>query len=55
MLNTWLVYLRFERLRGHLSREQYLAEVERVRAFLAASGEPHHAEFLAAWTTSSRA
>lgn len=49
VLNTWLVYLRFELLRGHLSREQHADEVERVRALLAASREPHHAEFLRAW------
>ena len=55
VLNTYLVYLRFELLRGHLSREQHAAEVERVRALLAASVEPHHAEFLAAWAKSSRA
>ncbi|MBV6416193.1 MAG: hypothetical protein CMLOHMNK_00724 [Steroidobacteraceae bacterium] len=50
VLNTYLVYLRFELLRGHLSREQHAAEVGRVRALLAASDEPHHAEFLAAWS-----
>ncbi len=55
VLNTYLVYLRFELLRGHLSREQHAAEVERVRALLAASTEPHHAEFLAAWPKPSRA
>lgn len=55
VLNTYLVYLRFELLRGHFSREQYAAEVEQLRALLEASGEPHHAEFLAAWTTSKRA
>ena len=55
VLNTWLVYLRFELLRGRLSRDEHAAEVERVRGLLAASGEPHHAEFLAAWPTSNRA
>lgn len=49
VLNTYLVYLRFDLMRGHLSREQYAAEVERVRALLTASSEPHHAEFLRAW------
>lgn len=55
VLNTYLVHLRFELLRGHLSREQHAAEVERVRALLAASTEPHHTEFLAAWPKPSRA
>ena len=50
VLNTYLIYLRFERLRGRLTPEGYRAEIERVRAHLGASGEPHHAQFLAAWT-----
>ena len=49
VLNTTLIYLRFEFMRGRLDRTLYEAEVARVRATLAASGEPHHAEFLAAW------
>ncbi len=52
VLNTYLVYLRFELMRGHFSPQQYAAEVEQVRALLAASSEPHHAGFLAAWTPS---
>jgi len=55
VLNTWLVYLHFERLRGRLSRDEFAAEVERVRVLLTASGEPHHAQFLAAWKTSKQA
>jgi 3'-5' exonuclease len=49
VLNTWLIYLRFELLRVRLSREAYAAELERVRAYLGSSTEPHHAEFLRAW------
>lgn len=49
VLNTYLVYLRFDLMRGQLSREQHAAEIERVRALLTASDEPHHREFLAAW------
>jgi predicted PolB exonuclease-like 3'-5' exonuclease len=49
VLNTTLIHLRFEHMRGRLDRAGYDAEVARVRAVLAASGEPHHAEFLAAW------
>jgi hypothetical protein len=37
-------------LRGRLAGAGYREEVERVRAFLSASSEPHHAQFLAAWT-----
>ncbi|MFO1427174.1 MAG: 3'-5' exonuclease [Steroidobacteraceae bacterium] len=49
VLNTWLVYLRFQLMRGVLAREEHAAEVRRVRELLAASDEPHLAEFLAAW------
>jgi predicted PolB exonuclease-like 3'-5' exonuclease len=50
VLNTYLVYLRFELLRGRLSAAEHAAEVERARAYLSASPEPHLAQFLAAWT-----
>jgi 3'-5' exonuclease len=50
VLNTYLIYLRFEQLRGRLTGAVYREEVERVRAYLRASGEPHLAQFLAAWT-----
>jgi predicted PolB exonuclease-like 3'-5' exonuclease len=49
VLNTYLIYLRFERLRGRLTPEGYREETERVRAYLGASSEPHLAQFLAAW------
>jgi 3'-5' exonuclease len=49
VLNTWLVYLRFEQLRGRLSRTQHADELARVSAWLSASKEPHLAEFLRAW------
>jgi len=50
VLNTWLVYLRFAQLRGRLTRAQHAEEIERVRALLRASPEPHFAQFLRAWT-----
>ena len=49
VLNTWLIYLRFEQLRGHLSRAQYAEELARVSACLRASKEPHLGEFLRVW------
>jgi predicted PolB exonuclease-like 3'-5' exonuclease len=49
VLNTYLVYLRFELMRGRLTRERHAEEVERVRALLRAGAEPHYAEFLSAW------
>jgi len=49
VLNTYLVYLRFELMRGRLTRERHAEEVERVRALLRGGTEPHFAEFLSAW------
>jgi len=49
VLNTYLVYLRFELMRGHLDREGYRRECDRVRDALVADGRAHLREFLAAW------
>ena len=49
VLNTWLIYLRFQQLRGQLTPAQHEEELARVRACLGASKEPHFAEFLRAW------
>ncbi|MCK6370843.1 MAG: 3'-5' exonuclease [Gammaproteobacteria bacterium] len=48
-LNTYLVYLRFEYLRGHLDDKGLAHEIERVRRSLAESGQPHLREFIEAW------
>jgi hypothetical protein len=50
VLNTFLVYLRFELVRGRLSEEAYERECEHLRAALEEDGRPHIAEFLAAWS-----
>ena len=47
--NTYLVYLRFQRLRGWLTAEQYAHEVQVVRETLAGIEAPHWKEFLEAW------
>ncbi len=49
VLNTYLIFLRFQLLRGHLDAATLDQEFERVRDLLRNSGEPHHAEFLGAW------
>lgn len=53
VVNTYLVYLRFERMRGRLDAAGYDAEIARVRSALAADGRPHLREFLAAWEHST--
>jgi predicted PolB exonuclease-like 3'-5' exonuclease len=55
VLNTYLIYLRFQLLRGRLTREAYAAEVERVRVLLRASPEPHLKEFLQSWESRAAA
>jgi predicted PolB exonuclease-like 3'-5' exonuclease len=54
VLNTYLVYLRFQLMRGQLDSTQYANELEQLRQKLAASKEQHHRLFLDAWNGSSR-
>ncbi len=49
VLNTYLVYLAFERMRGVLLDHQYHTELDRLRAYLGEGDRPHFLEFLAAW------
>lgn len=49
VLNTYLIFLAFERMRGHLNDNEWHSECQRVRVLLSESNEPHHAEFLKAW------
>ena len=49
VLNTYLIYLRFQLLRGHINVSTLDSELERVRTLLRASAEPHHTEFLKSW------
>ena len=48
-LNTFLVYLRYELMRGRLSRDGWERECEVVRDGLRESGQDHLAGFLRAW------
>ena len=49
VLNTWLVYLRFEHMRGNLDAVELKREQELVRTTLTTMDAPHLNEFLAAW------
>jgi len=51
VLNTYLVYLRFELMRGNLDRARYEQEIQRVRDKIDRSDESHWQEFSAAWST----
>lgn len=52
VLNTYLVYLRFQLMRGVLDERRHDEEIERLRDKLAADSTPHLQEFLTAWNAS---
>ena len=49
VLNTYLVYLRFELMRGHLTAETYDSECNKLRQLLQAEAKPHLLAFHEAW------
>ena len=49
VLNTWLVYLRYELMRGNLDERGLAREYDLVRSTLKDMGKPHLNEFLDAW------
>jgi hypothetical protein len=49
VVNTYLVFLRFQQMREALTADQHRSECELVKSTLAASAEPHWKEFLARW------
>ncbi len=50
VLNTYLIYLRFELMRGSLSEDAYNIECELVRGSLTREDKPHFKAFLKAWS-----
>ena len=52
VLNTYLVFLRFELMRGRLTAAAYAAECQRLRDYLRTEDKPHFTEFLNAWPAS---
>ena len=49
VLNTYLVYLRFEHMRGHIDNAELEHEFKLVQSALENSGEAHLREFLNEW------
>lgn len=49
VLNTYLVFLRFELVRGRLTPAEYHAECLQLRDYLKSENRPHFDEFLTAW------
>ncbi|KAB2321380.1 3'-5' exonuclease [Betaproteobacteria bacterium SCN1] len=52
VMNTWLVYLRFQKMRGTLNEAAYAGEIALARHTVESTPAPHWQEFLTAWTTS---
>ena len=52
VLNTYLIYLRFELMRGRLNADQHAEELVRVRQHLEQQDGSHFREFRAAWPDS---
>jgi len=50
VVNTYLVYLRFQQMRGQFSHDEYQRECALVREVLSNTPEPHWREFLDQWT-----
>jgi predicted PolB exonuclease-like 3'-5' exonuclease len=48
-LNTYLIYLRFELVRGQLTWEAYQQQCQRLRHTLQEANQPHLTAFLKAW------
>jgi len=49
VVNTYLVYCRYQLMRGRFTQTAYDAEIALVRAGLSAIDAPHWQEYLAAW------
>ncbi|HEY9379732.1 MAG TPA: 3'-5' exonuclease [Burkholderiales bacterium] len=49
VVNTWLVFLRFQMMRGHMDRAQYERELDLVRTSLGKIEAPHWPEFISQW------
>lgn len=56
VLNTYLIYLRYEFMRGRLTSEGYRSEVDLVRRTLEQEQEakPHFRQFLQAWAAAAK-
>jgi predicted PolB exonuclease-like 3'-5' exonuclease len=54
VVNTYLVFLRYQLMRGAVSTTEYAAEIEVVRASLIQAGQAHWREFLAAWPSDEK-
>jgi 3'-5' exonuclease len=49
VLNTYLIFLRYELMRGRQTEKGYAADCKKLRDMLVAEDKPHLREFLEAW------
>ncbi len=49
VLNTYLIYLRFQYIRGHLNKDEIDFETERLKAYLLSADKAHFLTFLKVW------
>ncbi|HLU61899.1 MAG TPA: 3'-5' exonuclease [Gammaproteobacteria bacterium] len=49
VINTYLVYLRFEVMRGRMNPDECDTAIARLRDYLRAENRPHFSEYLEAW------
>jgi 3'-5' exonuclease len=50
VMNTWLMYCRFQQMRGGFTRAEHEREVALARDSIRAIDEPHWVEYLEAWS-----
>lgn len=50
VLNTYLVFLRWELVRGNLNQDGYERECDLVKKWLSEADQPHFSQFLEAWS-----
>ena len=53
VLNTWLVYLRFQLIRGDIEEYGYQQELDITKSYLQREDKPHFKEFLNQWEGSN--
>lgn len=49
VMNTYLLYCRFQQMRGGFTEAEYAKEIDFVKALLGEMDEPHWREYLQAW------
>jgi predicted PolB exonuclease-like 3'-5' exonuclease len=49
VMNTYLLYCRFQKMRGGFSEAEYASEIALARETLGGIDEPHWREYLGAW------